>query len=76
MELKTRRFEDTDNIEVFDGNGCVARSRGCMLFIFDTTTLETAIQIAERYGKAFGIVFYNDYDAWFPATEAAADWAC
>lgn len=71
------RFADTGNIEVYkDGEGCVARSRNNMLFIFDSTRPDTATKIAERYGCAFGVVFYRNYDAWMPGVEAAADWVC
>lgn len=77
MELKARRFSDTSSIEIVDGNGKpVAQSRNAYLFIFNDTPLETAIEVAERFGRRFDTVLYKGYDAWFPSVEVAADWAC
>lgn len=56
MELKTRRFSDTSSIEIVDGNGKpVAQSRNAYLFIFNDTPLETAIEVAERFGRRFAL---------------------
>lgn len=76
MKLKAEHHPNSGNIEILDGYRPIAASRNGMLFIYDSTPLETAIEIAERYGHRFDSVLYGSWPAWFPSVEVAADWAC
>ena len=76
MELTVRKIVNSSEAEIIDGCGRrVARSKLAFLFISDEAPIETAIEIAERFGNYFGIVIYKDYPAWLPASEVATDWA-
>ena len=76
MGLRAERHPDNSNIEILDGCRPVATSHNRMLIIFTSTPLETAIEIAERYGHRFDLVLYGSWPAWFPSVEVAADWVC